>query len=194
MRGKAAGLAAFSAAMMLAPAAQAGVDEVHVGVMQHNICVTNCKNADKEDGPNVHLQVSFDSPEFLNWAGSPQPYVMASVNTAGETSFGGVGLEWRWNFADNWALEPGLGVVVHDGQVDNPFPNGSQAAADFAEEHVLLGSEALFRTSLGLTYDFEGPWEAQILFEHLSHGQILASGRNQGLDEVGIRFGYQFGE
>jgi lipid A 3-O-deacylase len=194
MRGTAAGIAAFGAAMMLAPAAQAGVDEVHVGVMQHNICVTNCKNADKEDGPNVHFQVSFDSPQFLNWAGSPQPYVMASVNTAGETSFGGVGLEWRWNFAGNWALEPGLGVVVHDGQVDNPFPNGSQAAADFAEEHVLLGSEALFRTSLGLTYDFEGPWEAQILFEHLSHGQILASGRNQGLDELGIRFGYQFGE
>jgi lipid A 3-O-deacylase len=179
---------------MAAPAAHAGVDEVHVGVMAHNICVTNCKNADKEDGPNVEFQISFDSPGFLHWAGSPQPYVMASVNTAGNTSFGGVGLEWRWNFADRWALEPGVGIVVHDGEVNNPYANGTPEAADFAEDHVLLGSETLFRTSLALTHDFEGPWEMQILFEHLSHGQILASGRNQGLDEIGIRFGYQFGQ
>lgn len=193
MRGTAAGVAAFGAALMLAPSAEAGVDEVHVGVMQHNICVTNCKNADKEDGPNVEFQVSFDSPGFLSWAASPQPYIMASINTAGETSFGGVGLEWRWNFADNWALEPGVGIVAHNGEVDNPFANGTPEAAEFADEHVLLGSEVLFRTSIGLTYDFEGPWEVQGFFEHLSHGQILASGRNQGLDEVGIRFGYQFG-
>jgi lipid A 3-O-deacylase len=194
MRGQAAGIAAFGAALMMAPAAQAGVDEIHVGVMQHNICVTNCKNADKEGGPNVELQVSFDSPSFLSWAASPQPYLVASVNTAGDTSFGGFGLEWRWDFADNWALEPGVGYVVHDGAVDNPFANGTQEAADFAEEHVLLGSEDLFRTSLGLTYDFEGPWEAQVLFEHLSHGQIIGSGRNQGIDEIGLRFGYQFGD
>jgi len=194
MRGTFAGIAAFGAAMALAPAARAGVDEVHVGVMQHNICVTNCKNADKEDGPNVEFQVSFDSPSFLNWAGSPQPYVMASVNTQGATSFGGFGLEWRWDFADGWALEPGVGYVVHDGEVDNPYANGSPEAAAFAEEHVLLGSEDLFRTSLALTRDFEGPWEAQILFQHLSHGQILGNGRNQGMDQIGVRFGYQFGE
>jgi lipid A 3-O-deacylase len=193
MRGTAAGVAAFGAAIMLAPAANAGVDEVHVGVMAHNICVLDCKNADKEGGPNVEFQVSFDSPGFLHWAGSPQPYVMASINTAGDTSFGGVGLEWRWDFAENWALEPGFGVVVHDGETDNPFANGTQEAADFAAEHVLLGGETLFRTSIGLTYDFAGPWEGQLFFEHLSHGQILAHGRNQGLDEVGIRFGYQFG-
>jgi lipid A 3-O-deacylase len=194
MRGKAAGIAAFGAAVMMAPAAHAGVDEVHVGVMAHNICVINCDNADKEDGPNVEFQVSFDSPSFLSWAFSPQPYVMASINTAGETSFGGAGLEWRWNFAEDWALEPGFGVVAHDGESENPFPNGSPEAEEFNDEHVLLGSDVLFRTSLGLTRDFEGPWEMQLFYEHLSHGQIIASGRNQGLDEVGIRFGYQFGQ
>lgn len=193
MRGTAAGLAAFGAAMALAPAAHAGVSGVHVGVMQHNICVINCKNADKEDGPNVEFQVNFDSPDFLNWAASPEPYVMASVNTAGETSFGGFGLEWRWQFAEHWALQPGLGYVVHDGELENPYPDGSPAAAQFAAEHVQFGSRDLFRTSLGLTYDFEGPWETQVLYEHLSHGQILGSGRNQGIDNIGIRVGYQFG-
>jgi lipid A 3-O-deacylase len=194
MRGPAAGVAAFGAALAMAPAAQAGVDEIHVGVMAHNVCVTDCKNANKEDGPNVEFQVSFDSPSFLRWAFSPQPYIMASVNVAGETSFGGVGLEWRWDFADGWALEPGFGYVVHDGETNNPYPNGSPEAEAFANEHVLLGSEDLFRTSIGLTRDFAGPWEAQLFFEHLSHGQMLGDGRNQGMDQIGVRFGYQLGD
>lgn len=193
MRGTAVGVAAFGAAMMLAPQAEAGIDEIHIGVMAHNVCVTDCKNADKEDGPNVELQISFDSPGFLRWAGSPQPYLMASINTAGETSFAGVGLEWRWEFAEGWALEPGFGYVLHDGETTNPFPNGSPEAAAFADEHVLLGSEDLWRTSIGLTRDLEGPWEMQVFFEHLSHGQVLGEGRNQGLDQIGVRFGYQFG-
>jgi lipid A 3-O-deacylase len=194
MRGSAAGFAAFGAAIMCAPAAYAGVDELHIGVMRHNICVLDCKNADKEDGPNVEFQLSFDSPGFLHWAGSPQPYIMGSINTAGDTSFGGVGLEWRWNFAEHWALEPGFGYVVHDGHLENPYASGTPEAAAFAAEHLQLGSRDLFRTSIGLTRDFAGPWEGQILFEHLSHGQFLGDGRNQGVDQLGIRFGYQFGE
>lgn len=193
MRGTRAGIAAFGALMALAPQAQAGVDEIYVGVMQHNICVLDCKNADKEDGPNVEFQVSFDSPGFLRWAGAPQPYIMASANTAGSTSFGGVGLEWRWDFAERWALEPGFGYVIHDGATENPFPGGSPENVAFSNENLLLGSKDLFRTSLGLTRDFEGPWEAQLFFEHLSNGQILSSGHNQGIDQLGIRFGYQFG-
>lgn len=193
MRGAQIGVAAFGAAMVLAPAAQAGVDEVHAGVLQHNICVTDCKNADKEDGPNVEFQVSFDSPGWLDWAASPQPFLIASINTAGETSYGGFGLEWRWDFAEKWALEPSVGYIVHNGETNNPFANGTPEAAAFAEEHVLLGSEDLFRTSLAVTYDLAGPWEAQVIFEHLSHGQILGDGRNQGLDNIGVRLGYQFG-
>lgn len=193
MQKKIAGLAAMGAALMLAPSARADVTEAHVGVMAHNICVTNCKNADKEDGPNIEMQLSFDSPSFLSWAFSPEPYVMASVSTSGDTSFGGFGVEWRWDFAEGWALEPGVGYVVHDGELENPHAPGTPAAAAFAEEHVQLGSRDLFRTSLALTRDLPGPWEVQVQFEHLSHGQILGSGRNQGIDELGIRLGYRFG-
>ncbi|RYI17952.1 MAG: hypothetical protein EON48_09985, partial [Acetobacteraceae bacterium] len=31
--------------------------------------------------------------------GAPHPYVMASANTDGNTSYAGVGLEWDWQFA-----------------------------------------------------------------------------------------------
>jgi lipid A 3-O-deacylase len=85
--------------------------------------------------------------------------------------------------------------VIHDGATENPFPGGSPESIAFASENVLLGSEDLFRSSLALTRDFAGPWSAQIIFSHLSHGQIIgdSDGHNQGLDQIGIRFGYQFG-
>jgi lipid A 3-O-deacylase len=169
MRGGAVGVAVFGAMMALAPEAKAEIDEVHVGVMAHNICVTDCKNADHEDGPNLELQVSFDSPRFLRW-------------------------KWRWEFAEGWAFEPGIGYVVHNGAEENPYPGGSPEAAAFAENNLLLGSNDLFRSSFGLTRDFEGPWEAQLFFTHHSHGQIIGNGHNQAIDQVGVRFGYQFGQ
>jgi len=191
MRGKAAGLAALGVMLAMAPEARAV--EARLGVMDHNICVTNCKNADKEDGPNVELQLNFESPEFLSWAFSPEPYIVASVNTAGDTSFGGFGLEWEWAFAEGWSLNPGVGYVVHDGELENPYPNGSPQAAAFAAEHVQYGSRDLFRTSLALTRDLPGAWDMQLFFMHLSHGQIIGEGRNQGVDQIGLRLGYDFG-
>lgn len=194
MRGPAAGLAAFSAALALAPAAAQAVESVHVGVLAHNVCVTDCKNANKEDGPVVELQLDWGSPDFLNWAGSPRPYAVASINPSGDASFAGIGLEWRWEFAEGWAVEPGVGYVIHDGEVENPYPPGDPQAQVFSADHVLLGSRDLFRTSIGLTRELSGPWEAQLFFSHLSHGQILGTGRNQGMDQAGIRIGYRFGE
>lgn len=198
MRGRpmtrAAGLFALGAAAMIASPARADVASVHVGVLDHNICITNCKNSNKEDGPNVEVQVNFDSPGFLSWAFSPEPYLVASINTAGDTSFAGFGLEWSWKFAEGWALEPGVGYVIHDGETDNPYANGTPEASAFAEDHLLLGSEDLFRTSLGLTKQLAGPWEAQLFYSHLSHGQIIGNGRNQGVDQFGVRIGYSFGE
>lgn len=192
---QATGLAILSVALMAAGPARAGIDESYIGVMAHNICVTDCKNADKEDGPSLELQLSFDSPSFLHWLGSPTPYIVGSLNTAGDTSFGGVGLDWRFEFADHWAIEPGVGYVVHNGELNNPYPSGDPQAQLFSADHVLLGSQDLFRTSLGLTREIgDGPWEAQLYFSHLSHGQILGEGRNQGMDQLGIRFGYRYGD
>lgn len=194
MRGKFACLVGFGAAVATAPAAHAGVNEAYVGVMAHDVCVYNCKNAWKEPGPAVEFEVSFDSPGFLGFVGSPNPYAVASVNVAGATSFAGGGLEWHWRIAPNWSIDPGIGYVIHNGETNNPFPNGSPQAAQFDRDHLLLGSRDLFRISLGVTHDLPGPWQVQAFYSHLSNGQILARGRNQGLDQVGLRVGYRFDE
>ena len=184
----------ISAVCLLAGTSSADIlDEARFGVMQHNICVQDCNNADKEDGPNINGELVFKSPDFLSIIWSPRPYIMGSGNTAGQTSFGAVGLVWNWDFAENWSLEAGEGYAIHDGTLESPFPQGDPRGDAFTEENVLLGSRDLFRTSFALNYSFNESWGGQVLYEHLSHGQILGSGRNQGMDNLGVRVIYAFG-
>jgi lipid A 3-O-deacylase len=188
-------LTVLIAAMGATSAAHADVEEVRFGIVQHNIRTDHGDLADpKEDGPNVEAELVFTSPDWIKWLGAPRPYLMASVNTQGNTSFGGAGLYWRWEFAENWAFEPGFGYVVHNGERDIPdeFAPDSPEATAFEAEHQLLGSRDFFRTSFALEREFTPRFAAQLYYEHLSHGQILDTGRNQGLDEAGVRFLYRF--
>lgn len=185
----------LSLAALPALAAQAGpVDEIRLGVTQHNICILDCDNADKEDGPNINGEIVFNSPDILDIIWSPRPYVMGSVNTAGDTSFGGAGLHWNFDFADGWSLEPGVGYVIHDGELSFPFPQGDPRNDPISETTVFFGSRDLFRTSLSLNRDLGEKWGVQVMYEHLSHGQILGNGRNQGIDNIGVRLIYRFDE
>jgi lipid A 3-O-deacylase len=140
---------------------------------------------------NVEVEIVSSSPDFLNIIGSPRPYIMGSANTDEGVSFGGVGVLWRWEFADGWAFEPGFGYIIHDGELDNPYANGTAEAAAFEEDHQLLGSRDLFRSSFALEREFGDRFAGQIYWQHMSHGQILDEGRNQGLDYVGLRFLYR---
>ncbi len=186
-------LAATAATLPAAAQAQL-IEEARVGVLQNNICVIDCKNADKEDGPNVEGELVFTSPGVLDFALSPRPFVIGSVNTAGNTNYGGAGLVWQFGFAGNWHFEPALAYVIHDGAVESPFPQGDPRSDAFAEENVLFGSEDLFRTSFSLGRDFGENWGGQLTYEHLSHGQILGTGRNQGIDNIGVRLFWRFGQ
>ena len=180
--------------LSLLPQAQAQlIEEARVGVMRHNICVIDCKNADKEDGPTIEGELVFAAPDFFRYILSPRPYALASVNVSGDTSYGAVGLLWNWDFAENWSLEPSLGYAIHDGAVASPFPQGSPESNAFSQENVLYGSEDLFRTGLAINRDIGENWGLQIQYEHLSHGQILGNGRNQGVDSLGVRAYWQFG-
>ncbi len=188
-------LAGALGAVWTTPCRAGPVDELRVGVMAHNICVTDCDNADKEHGVDLNAELAFASPSFMSRAGAPRPYLVLSLNTAGETSYAGGGLVWTWRFAERWRLEPGVGYVLHNNtsNLDNPYPPEDPRRGPFQEEELLLGSGDLFRTSLALTHDLTPRWGVQIAFEHLSHGEILGGDRNQGLDELGLRLSYRFG-
>lgn len=177
------------------------VAEFRFGVVAHNISVgINPGNENQESGENIQAELVFHTPELLRWKYffSPEPYIVGSVNTAGNTSFGGVGLLWDWQLGKKkrWELETGLGYIVHNGAIDLPFPGvgGSQENAEFDANNILFGSRDLFRTTLAINRQFTERWGAQVIYEHLSHGQILGSGRNQGNDSIGGRIIYKFGQ
>jgi lipid A 3-O-deacylase len=188
---------ALTAAAVLASASSAeGVlEEARFGLMAHNTCIqiTTCDNSGKEAPVNISGQLVFASPDFLRWAFAPRPYLTASVNTGGDTSYAGGGFEWAWRFADGWALEPGVGYVLHSGaHLDNPYPPSDPRRGPFQESELLLGSRDLFLLSTSLTRDITPTWGVQLRYEHISHGQIIGEGRNQGADELGVRLNYRF--
>jgi lipid A 3-O-deacylase len=186
--------AAALALIYTAGAAHAQVDEVDVGVIAHNVELLYEKNANKEDSPNFEGQLTFASPDFLNFALSLHPYVIGSLNIGSDFNYARAGLEWRWRFAESWRLDPSVGVVVHNGELDNPYAPGTPESTQFAADNVLYGSRDLFRLTLGLTREFSQDFTGQLIVTHLSHGQILGDGRNQGVDQVGLRLGWRFDE
>jgi lipid A 3-O-deacylase len=186
-------LAGTMALGCVATAAAGPVAEARFGVLAHNVGLLEQKNANKEASPNLSAELVFQSPAFLEWALAPRPYVNASLNTGGDTSLGSVGLEWNFALGESWAFQPGIGYALHNGEVRNPFPNGDPRAQAFVKDKVLLGSQDLFRVSMAVERKLSDKWGAQVLWEHYSHGQILGKGRNQGLDELGVRVTRKFG-
>lgn len=173
--------------------AAAKVEEIRIGAVQNIRSDHGDIVEGKHEGTNVELEIISSSPDFLNIIGSPRPYLMGSFATDdGGVSFGGIGVLWRWEFADGWAFEPGFGYIIHDGEIDNPFPGLSPEGVAFEQENQLLGSRDLFRSSFALEREFGAHHALQVYWQHMSHGQILGSGRNQGLDYVGLRYSYRF--
>lgn len=189
----ATGLAIAISSLISLPA-QAQISEVRGAIMAHNVETNVSKNAGKEDGPDLQVEVLWNSPDWLNFAFSPRPGIVASLNTQGGTSFAGVGLDWTFPVSKNVTIDPYLGYVIHNGDpLDNPYaPADSVRRAKFNAEELALGSRDLFRLGVAVGYRHSETWTSYLVYEHLSHGHILGGSKNQGLDNVGIRLGRNF--
>jgi lipid A 3-O-deacylase len=174
--------------------AQAQISEVRGAIMAHNVETNVSKNAGKEDGPDLQVEVLWTSPDWLRFAFSPRPSVVGSLNTQGGTSFAGVGLDWTFPVSENITIDPYLGYVIHNGDpLDNPYaPADSVRRAKFNAEELALGSRDLFRLGVAVGYRHSRTWTSYLVYEHLSHGHILGGSKNQGIDNVGIRLGRTF--
>ncbi|PHS29444.1 MAG: hypothetical protein COA85_00890 [Robiginitomaculum sp.] len=195
MKSSFAYLALFTALVLGAPvsAISGELEEMRLNVLVHDVNITGNGAGGKEGGADIQGELVFSSPSFLSWAGSPRPYLNGSLNTSGETSFGGAGLAWQQNFTSAIYGEFGLGLVVHDGVVHLPADPADPKRIRLDATRVVLGSRVLFRPTFVLGLHLNKQWDAAFVFEHLSHGQILASGRNEGLDNLGVRLSYKFG-
>ena len=137
---------------------------------------------------------------MLDWALKPKPYVGGSINfsIAGDTSYGGAGLLWQTSQKQKFFGEFAFGLVAHNGTLEVPLPASGETpeegdAYDVRNfQEIEFGSRILFRSQFAIGYRLSDKWSTQLVYEHLSHGKLLSSGSNEGLDAIGIRFGRKF--
>jgi lipid A 3-O-deacylase len=183
-----AGLASALAAA-LPGSAQAGglIDEVQLGVYEHDASVLGHQ---KEHGEDIGLEVLFASPDFLGIIGSPRPTLGGLVNTNGQTDQIYFGPTWTWTFlhnvlasGDGFYVSGTLGGGLNNGHINVTGPVESQREKS-------LGSNVLFREDLDLGYRFTPNWSIAVSYNHISNADLAM--RNEGLNDIGVRIGLTF--
>lgn len=172
-----AALAIFSSLVAANPAA---AGEVYGGVYAH--AVDTPFTFDTEEG-GVDLQVGyrFERAEALDFIGSPEPYVFASLNSDGDTNFAGGGLSWKIGAGPVY-VRPGIGLVIHDAP-DFRIDRNNEFRTD-------LGSRILFEPEIAIGTAISERWSVEASWVHISNARLFNSEQNPGIDTIGIRLNY----
>lgn len=161
----------------------ASAGEVRIGAAKHDI-------KGREGGVDIQFEYVFDRMPVMQGRNyGIRPYLVGVTNTDGHINFAGAGLSPEITFSDNWFAEFQLGVVGHDGRTDLPPPNMPVERQYILDNEVTYGCEALFHLSPAIGRKVSDRMSVMFYWEHLSHGQVFCSGKNEGLDSYGLRFG-----
>ena len=133
----------------------------------------------KESGADLHIEVRFVSPEFLDLIWSPSPHVGANINSNGDTSQFFTGVSYEWDFWSTWFAGFSLGAAVHTGNKSEDDPDRKD-----------LGCRLLFRESIDIGYHLNDHHDISIMLDHISNAKICST--NEGLENLGIRYSYRF--
>jgi opacity protein-like surface antigen len=198
-------LFAAAACAAVAVAAPAFAGEVFAGVYKHDVTfigdAVGLGAAGREDGVDVHLGYRTDRIESLRWLGKPQVHAMVSINSENTSNFVAAGFNWRIELGQpgGFYLRPGMGLAYTDGKAGLPPANAPGLTDEERARRTELyytridfGSHVLFEPELALGYDINDSWSAELSYTHLSNGQIFHQGKNQGLDDAGVRLVYKF--
>lgn len=192
-----------SAALGFSAPALAG--EAFVGVYKHDVTfigkAVGLGAAGREDGYDVHLGYRTDKLENLGWLGKPQVHTMVSINSENKSNFVAAGFDWKIDFGQpgGFYLRPGMGLAYTDGKAKLPPANAPNISDEERARRTYLyyhriefGSHVLFEPELALGYQVSDKVSVELSYTHLSNGQIFHQGKNQGLDDAGVRLVYAF--
>lgn len=168
------------AAPLALAASPAAADELYGGVYAHGVDTPFTFDTGERGGA-VQAGYRFDKIEALSVIGSPQPYVFASLNTAGDTSFAGAGLSWKAELGPVY-LRPGVGLVIHDA----PSVRVDEATGIRTD----LGSRVLFEPEIALGVNLSQRWSVEASWVHISNARVFNSKQNPGIDAMGVRLNF----
>ena len=194
-------LVVAAALTLCAGGARAG--EFLVGAYAHDVTfigeTIGVGAAGREDGVDLHLGVRSDRIEAFGMIGRPQAHAFVSINSERTSNFAAAGFSWPIDLTDKVYVRPGLGLAYTDGKVDLPAVNEpGLPPAEIARRLELyntridFGSRVLFQPEIALGFRLSARLSAELSWVHISNGDILGSGKNQGMDDAGVRLIYAF--
>lgn len=166
---------------VLLAASPASADELFVGAYVHEVDTPFTLRV-AERGADIAVGYRFRPIESWRAIGSPAPYVLASINTAGDTSFAGGGLSWSVGKGRLY-LRPAIGLVVHDGDTRRIDPATGRDRG--------LGSRVLFKPELAVGWRASERLSVEASWMHISHAQLFDSNQNPGIDMMGLRLNWK---
>ncbi|ALL12431.1 acyloxyacyl hydrolase [Caulobacter henricii] len=198
-------LFAAAAVAVLGFSAPALAGEVFVGAYKHDVTfigeAVGLGAAGREDGVDIHLGYRTGRIESLTWLGKPQVHTFVSINSENTSNFVAAGFNWKLDLGQSggFYLRPGIGLAYTDGEAGLPAANAPNLTPQERARRTKLyytridfGSQVLFEPEIALGYQFNDRWSGELSYTHLSNGQIFHQGKNQGLDDVGVRLVYAF--
>ena len=185
MRTRSGGIAAVAMAALAAvlgasaPAsAQTLVREVKIGALAHDVPDLWSGFRRESAGPDLNIEVQFAAGIPI-LAGYIRPALGASIAFGNGTSHAYLDARYTYETPAGWFFSIGLGGAVHDGHL----------TLDSAD-HKALGSRLLFHIPVEIGFAIDAHNVVSAYFEHTSNANTSA--HNEGLDRVGIRYGYRF--
>lgn len=168
------------ATLVLGLPQQASAQEVFAGLYAHAV-ETPLTFETGEGGADFQVGYRFPPLEALRPLGRPAPYVIASVNSQGDTSFAGAGLSWKLGSGRVY-VRPELGLVLHDGPSLRITETG---------RHTELGSRVLFEPGLSVGTQLTERIGIELSWIHISQGRLFNAEQNPGLDMWGARLNWR---
>ncbi len=159
---------------------------VSIGLLDHDVSDL-WSGFQREEGEDFNAEIAFksfyeldlisDTPFDLNLL--VYPAAGFSINNSGDTSklYGGLRFEFRLDSV--FFLVLGAGGAVHDGKLDTK-----------RRDRKSLGSRILFHIPIELGLEIKKHHRVSLFFDHVSNAYL--ADKNDGLDTLGVRYGYKF--
>ncbi len=149
---------------------------IRVGILAHDVAVWS--RSSLEGGVDFNSEFIFEFTHYTLFSGILRSNLGFSLNSQGDTSKLYSGLLWEYIWDSGIFIDLGLGLAVHNGELDN--------SADKKE----LGSRILFRVPIEIGLLFTEHHGLSLMFDHVSNAYLAEP--NEGLDTIGFRYTYLF--
>jgi hypothetical protein len=133
----------------------------------------------KEGGADINGEIIPNALNHQVLRGIIRPHMGISINTSGDTSKLYAGLLWERPGPHNVLFNVGIGLALHDGELDTHDPDKKS-----------LGSRVLFHIPFEVGHEIRPHYRLFFFFDHVSNAYLFRP--NEGMDTLGIRVGYRF--